>query len=52
MYKMLLSHIGLGHNMPDMKKASLKGKREIAERTYDFVFKKPQGFLFNADQHA
>jgi ferredoxin-NADP reductase len=44
-----------GHGMPSMKKASfevaLKGKRQIAEGTYAFVFEKPAGFPFKAGQH-
>jgi ferredoxin-NADP reductase len=38
-----------------MKKAAfevaLKGKRQIAEGTIEFVFEKPQGFTFKAGQH-
>ncbi|QQG43805.1 MAG: FAD-dependent oxidoreductase [Candidatus Daviesbacteria bacterium] len=39
-----------------MEKASfeiaLKGKKLIAERTYEFIFEKPQEFHFNAGQHV
>lgn len=56
MYKMLLSHLGFGHAMPNMKKASyeiaLKSKKQIAERTYEFIFEKPKDFRFNAGQHV
>lgn len=31
--------------------AALKGKRPIAEGTYEFVFEKPEGFRFHAGQH-
>lgn len=38
-----------------MKKASfeiaLKGKRQVAEGTMEFVFEKPRGFIFKAGQH-
>ncbi len=56
MYEMLLSHLGIGHSMPSMKKASfevaLKGKEQIAEGTMEFTFKKPKNFHFNAGQHV
>jgi ferredoxin-NADP reductase len=56
MHDMLLSHLGLGNAMSKMEKSSfevaLKGKRKIAERTYEFVFEKPKGFHFNAGQHV
>ena len=41
--------------MTAMKKASfeiaLKGKKQIAEGTFAFVFEKPEGFRFKAGQH-
>ena len=53
---MVLNHFGLGHSMTSLKKASfevaLKGKRQIAEGTYEFIFEKPQDFHFNAGQHV
>ncbi len=43
------------HFKPSMKKASyevaLKGKRQIAEGTYEFIFEKPKDFSFKAGQH-
>ncbi len=54
-YEMLLSHLGFGHAMPTMEKASfeiaLRGKRQIADGTYEFIFEKPKNFHFNAGQH-
>ncbi len=45
-----------GGGMSSMKKASfevaLKGKKQIAEGTWDFRFEKPQGFQFKAGQHV
>ena len=56
MHEMILSHLGIGHSMSSMQKASfevaLKGKREIAEGTMEFVFEKPVGFSFKAGQHV
>ncbi len=56
MYKMLLSHLGLGQSMSSMEKASfeiaLKGKKQIAVGTYAFIFEKPKDFHFNAGQHV
>ena len=53
---MFLNHLGLGHSMPSMEKVSfeiaLKDKRQIAERTYEFIFEKPKNFLFTAGQHV
>lgn len=53
---MLLGHLGLDKSMNSMEKASfeiaLKGKKLIAERTYEFIFEKPQEFHFNAGQHV
>lgn len=55
-YSMLLNHLGFGHSMPNMEKASyevaLKGKKLIAEGTYEFIFEKPKNFQFNAGQHV
>ncbi len=55
-YNMLLSHLGLGKSMNSMEKASfevaLKGKKQIAEGIYEFVFEKPKNFHFNAGQHV
>jgi ferredoxin-NADP reductase len=31
---------------------ALKGKKQIAEGTYEFVFEKPSGFRFSAGQHV
>jgi ferredoxin-NADP reductase len=54
-FNMFLSHLGIGP-MSSMKKASfevaLKGKKQIAEGTYEFIFEKPKGFSFKAGQHA
>lgn len=54
-FSMLLSHLGIDYSMTNMEKASfdiaLRDKRQIAERTYEFVFEKPKNFLFNAGQH-
>ncbi len=56
MHEMLLSHLGIGHSMPSMEKASFevafKGKKQIAVGTYEFVFEKPKDFHFNAGQHV
>ena len=45
-----------GGKMSSMKKASfevaLKGKKQIAEGTWAFIFEKPQGFQFKAGQHV
>lgn len=55
-HEMLLSHLGLNHLTPSMKKASfevaLKDKKQIAEGTYEFIFEKPKNFHFNAGQHV
>jgi ferredoxin-NADP reductase len=55
-YKMILGHLRLNHSMPSMEKQSfeiaLKGKKQIAERTYEFVFEEPKDFHFNAGQHV
>ena len=55
-HEMLLSHLGIGHSMPSMEKASfevaLKGKKQIAEGTMEFIFEKPKNFHFNAGQHV
>lgn len=55
-FNMLLSHLGIGHSMPNMRKISLevalKGKKQIAEGTYEFIFVKPKDFHFNAGQHV
>lgn len=55
-YSMFLSHLGLGNSVASMKKASfevkLKGKKQIAEETFEFVFEKPKNFHFNAGQHV
>jgi ferredoxin-NADP reductase len=56
MHEMLLSHLSLGHSLSSMKRESyevaLKGKRKIAESTYEFIFEKPKGFNFYAGQHV
>lgn len=45
-----------GRSGASMKKASfevsLKGKKQIAESTWAFVFEKPDGFRFKAGQHV
>lgn len=55
LFSMLLSHLGIGHLMTNMEKASFdiafKTKRQIAEETYEYVFEKPKNFQFNAGQH-
>ncbi len=55
-FTMILSHLGFNHFTTSMEKASyevvLKGKKQIAEETYEFVFEKPKGFHFNAGQHV
>lgn len=49
-------HSPFMHFKPSMKKASfevaLKGKKQIAEGTFEFVFEKPKGFTFKAGQHV
>lgn len=53
---MLLNHLGLGGKMSSMEKVSFESrlisKKEIARKTYEFVFEKPKGFKFNAGQHV
>ena len=55
-FNMILSHLGIGHSMSSMEKASfeiaLKGKKQIAEGTMAFIFEKPDGFSFKAGQHV
>lgn len=55
-FNMILNHLGINHSMSSMKKASfeivLKGKKQIAEGTFEFVFEKPEGFSFKAGQHV
>ncbi len=55
-FTMLLSHLGFNHSMPNMEKVSfeiaLKGKKQIAEGTYEFIFEKPKDFHFKAGQHV
>jgi ferredoxin-NADP reductase len=55
-FSMILSHLGVGGSMSSMKKVSfeiaLKGKKQIAEGTWEFVFEKPKGFSFKAGQHV
>ena len=55
-FNMLLGHLGLNHSMSSMEKASyeiaLKGKKQIAIGTYEFIFEKPKDFHFNAGQHV
>lgn len=49
-------HSPLMHFKPSMKKASfevaLKGKKQIAEETFAFIFEKPKEFAFKAGQHV
>ncbi len=52
------SHFSSGHSgPPDPKNITtyeiiLKGKRQIAEDTYSFIFEKPKEFKFRAGQHV
>src|SRR5574341_839873 len=45
-------HIGSMSKKRAAYKVALKGKMQIAEGTYAFVFEKPEGFRFNAGQHV
>jgi|SRR3989344_3379857 len=51
-----MNHSPFMHFKPSMKKASfeiaLKGKKEIAEGTYEFIFERPKDFTFKAGQHV
>ncbi len=47
----LLSHLKPGKQIIGYDVA-LKGKKEIAERTFEFIFEKPKDFHFQAGQHV
>ena len=45
-------HMGAMSKKRAAHEVALKGKKQIAEGTYEFVFEKPEGFRFNAGQHV
>lgn len=45
-------HLGSMSKQRAAYEVALKGKKQIAEGTYAFVFEKPEGFHFNAGQHV